>query len=54
MKETVIPIITGIFGTVPKDLATRLGELKIGGHAETIQITSLLMSANLLRRDLEI
>ena len=36
MKETVIPIIIGVLGTVPKE------ELEIGGRTETICTTVLL------------
>ena len=31
MKVTVIPIVSGEFGTVPRGLVRRLDELEIGG-----------------------
>ena len=36
MKATVIPIITGALGTIPRDLVKKLEELEIGGRAGTI------------------
>ena len=36
MKVTMIPIITGELGTIPKGLERRLENLEIGGRAETI------------------
>ena len=53
MKVTVIPIIIGALGTVPKCLVRRLEELEIGGRIETIQTTTLLRSSRILRRVLE-
>ena len=38
---TMIPIVVGALGTVPKGLEKRQKELKIGGRIETIQ-TSVL------------
>ena len=40
MKETVIQIVIGALGTIPKGLVKWLGELKIGGRVETIQDTA--------------
>ena len=51
---TVIPIVTGAFGTVTKWLLQGLEDLEIRGHVETFQITALLISAGILRRVLEI
>ena len=53
MKVTVIPIIIGALGMVPKSLVRGLQELEIEGHAETIQTTSLLRLVRILRRDLD-
>ena len=53
MKETVISIVTGAFGTVTKGLLKGLEELKVGGQVETIQRTSLFRTARILRRVLE-
>ena len=52
-KITLIPIIIGALGTVPKGLEERLEELEIRGRIETVQITVLLKSAGILRRVLE-
>ena len=38
MKVTVMPIIIGSLGTVPKSLVRGLKRLEIGGHVENIQI----------------
>ena len=53
MKLTVIPIIYGVFGTVPKGLVKGLEKLEIGGRTETIQTTAQLRSARIVRRVLE-
>ena len=53
MKVTVIPIVIGALGTIPKGLVKGLEGLEIGGQAETIQTTALLRSATILRRILE-
>ena len=39
----VTPIIIGAPGMVTKGLVRRLEELKIGGHAVTVQTTALLI-----------
>ena len=49
----MILIVIGALGTVPKGLEKRLGELKIKGRIETIQILALLRSSRILRRVLE-
>ena len=49
MKVTNIPIVTGAFGTVTKELLKGLEDLEVGGRVETIQ-TTLLKTARILRR----
>ena len=51
MKVTVVPIVIGTLGMIPKGLGWE--ELEIGGWAETIQIAALLRSTRILRRVLE-
>ena len=53
MKVTMIPIVVGVLGTVPKSLERRLEELKIKRRIETIQTTALLRLNRILRRVLE-
>ena len=53
MKVTIIPIVVGAFGTVPKGLLNGLENSKIRGRVETIQTTSLLRTARIMRRLLE-
>ena len=53
MKVTVIIIVIGDLGMVPKDLERCLEELDIRGRIETIQNTTLSRSARILRRVLE-
>ena len=50
MKVTIIPIVIGAFGSVTKGLLKGLEDLEIGGRVETIQTTSLLRTARILRR----
>ena len=51
IKVTVIPIVVGTLGTIPKDFGKEgQEELEIGGGAETIQTTALLRSARILGR----
>ena len=52
MKVTIIPIVIGAFGTVTKGLLKGLEDLEVGGRVETIQMTALLRTARILRRDL--
>ena len=54
MKVTIIPIVIGIFGTVTKGLLKELEDLEVGGRVKTIQTTTLLRTARILRRVLEI
>ena len=49
---TVIPIVVGALGTVPKGLERGLEKLEIVGGEVIIQITALLRSAKTLRRTL--
>ncbi len=53
MKVTVILIVIGELGTVPKELVQGMEDLEIRGRAETIQTTALLRSTRILRRVLE-
>ena len=53
MKVTNIPIVIGAFGTVTKGLLKELVDLEFGGRVETIQTTTLLRKARILRRVLE-
>ena len=46
---TVILIVIGALGTIPKEFERRLEELAIGRQIETTQITALLRSARILR-----
>ena len=39
VKVTVIPIVVGALGTVPKSLKMKLRELEIRGRIDTIQTT---------------
>ena len=43
----------GAFGTVTKGLRKGLEDLEVGGQVETIQITTLLRMARILKRVLE-
>ena len=53
MKVTIIPIMIGACGTVTKRLLKGLEDLQVGGRVETIQTTTLLGTARILRRVLE-
>ena len=53
MKVTVIPIVTCALHTVTKGLVKGLEDLDIRGRVETIQTTTWLRSARILRRFLE-
>ena len=54
MKLTVIPVVIGTLGTVPKGLERGLEELEIRERIEIIETTALLRSTRILRRVLEI
>ena len=49
-----VTIIIGAFGTVTKGLLKGLEDLEIVGRVKTIQTTTLLRTARILRRVLEI
>ena len=49
MMVTIIPIVIGAFGTITKGLLKGLEDLEVGGQVETIQTTSLLRTAIILR-----
>ena len=53
MKVTIIPIGIGAFGTVSKRLLKGLEEVEVGGWVVTIQTTTILRMAIILRRVLE-
>ena len=53
MQVTIIPIVIGAFGTETKGLLKGLVDLEVGGRVETIQTTTLLRTARILRRVLE-
>ena len=53
MKVTVIPIVVGALGTIPKGLVKGQEDLEINGQVETIQTTVLLRSARILSWTLE-
>ena len=53
MKVTIVPIVIGALGTITKGLLKGLEDLEVGRRVETIQTTSLLWTARILRRVLE-
>ena len=53
MKVTIIPLVIGVFETVTKGLLKGLEDLEVGGRVETIQTTTILRTARILRRVLE-
>ena len=53
MKVTIVPNAIGAFGAVTKVLLKSQGDLEVGGRVETIQTTSLVKTARILRRVLE-
>ncbi len=50
MKVTIKPVVIGAFGTVTKGLLKGLEGLELGGRVVTIQSTTLLRTARILRR----
>ena len=48
-----VPIVIGAFGTITNGLLNRLEDLDVGGRIETIQMTTLLTTARILRKVLE-
>ena len=53
MKVKIVPIVIGAFGTITKGLLKDMEDLEVGGRVGTIQMTSLLRTARILRRLLE-
>ena len=53
MKVIVIPIIIGTLDTGTKELIQGLEDLEIRGRVKTVQTTTLLRSARILRRVLD-
>ena len=53
MEVTIIQIVIGAFGRVTKGLLKDLEDLEVGGRVETIQTTTLLRTARILRKVLE-
>ena len=53
MQVTIIPIVIDAFGTVNKGLLKGLEDLEVSGRVETIQTTTLLRTARILRRVLQ-
>ena len=53
MNVSMVPIVTGAFGTVTEGLSKGLEDLEVGGRVETIRTTALLKTARTLRRVLE-
>ena len=51
---TIVPIVIGAFGTITKGLLKGLEDLEVDGLVETIQMTTLLRTARIERRVLEI
>ena len=54
VKKTVITIVIGALEIIPKGLVNGLDDLETRGQVEIIQTMSLLRSARILRRVLEI
>ena len=50
MKVTIVLIVIGALGTISKALLKGLDDLEVGGRVETIQKTTLLRTARILRR----
>ena len=53
MQVTIISLVIGAFGTVTNRLLKGVEDLEVGGGVETIQTTTLLRTAKILRRVLE-
>ena len=49
-QVTIIPIVLGVFRTVNKGLVKGIEDSEVGGRVETIQTTTLLKTARILRR----
>ena len=50
---TIISIVIGAFGTLTKGLVKGLKDLEVGRRVETIQTTTLLRTARMVKRVLE-
>ena len=53
MNVMIVPIVIGALGTITKELLKGLEDLEVGRRVETIQTTTLLRTARILRRVLE-
>ena len=53
MKVAIIPIVIGALGTITEEVILRLEKLAIRGRVKTIQTTTLLRTARILKRRLE-
>ena len=53
MKVLIIPIAIVAFGTVTEGLLKGLEYMDVGGRVESIQTTTLLRTARILRRVLQ-
>ena len=53
MQVTIIPIVIGAFGIETKGLLMGLKDFDVGRRVDTIQTTTLLITARILRRVLE-
>ena len=47
---TVIPVVIGALGIIPKGVVNGLEDLEIRGQVETIQTAALSRSARILRK----
>ena len=50
MKVTIVLIVIGALGTITKGLLKGLEDLEVGGGVETIQMTTMLRTARILRQ----
>ena len=53
LRMAIIPIVIGAFETVTKGLLKGMEDMEVGRRVETIQTTTLLKTARILRRVLE-
>ena len=53
MQVTIIAIVIDAFGTATKGLLMGPEDLEVGGRVESIQTTTLLRTARILRRVFE-
>ena len=52
MLVTIIPIVIGAFGTATKGLLKGLEDLEVGVRVGTIQTTTLLRTARILKKSI--